>query len=105
MTSYRLPVAASLVAAAMLAIGNPALAATASPAAKPKIAAKPAPKLAAVKAHPAMVAAKPKPAVPRMAAVRPAVSGRMVKARLGNGQIVTYNCSLAGNQTKQVCKR
>lgn len=99
MTSYRLPVAVSLVAAAMLAIGSPALAATASSAAKP------APKLATAKTHPAMIAAKSKPAAPRMVAVRQAVSGRMVKARLGNGQIVTYNCSLSGNQAKQVCKR
>ena len=82
-------------AAALLAIGGPALATTAGPAAKP----------AAAKPHPALVAAKPKPAAPRMIAARPAASGRMVRAKLGNGKVVTYNCSLAGNQTKQVCKR
>lgn len=30
--------------------------------------------------------------------------GRMVTARLANGKIVTYDCSLAGNKTKTACK-
>jgi hypothetical protein len=119
MSSFKLPVVAGLVAATVLAIGSPALAATASQTAKPKMtaksAAKPAPKLAASKAHPVTVAAKPKPSffaaakaklvAPRAVAARPAANGRMVQARLSNGKVVTYNCSLAGNQTKQVCKR
>ena len=94
MKSFKLPVAVGIVAAAMLASGSPALAATASPATKP--VARSAPKL---------VAAKPKPAAMHAVAARPAANGRMVQARLGNGKVVTYNCSLAGNQTKQVCKR
>ena len=41
----------------------------------------------------------------KTAAPRTAAGGRMVRARLSNGQTVTYNCSLAGNATKQACKR
>lgn len=114
MTSFKFPVVAGLVAATVLAIGSPALAATGSQTAKPTLTARPAVKQAA-KAHPVLVAAKPKPAfiapaksrpsAQRAVVARPATTGRMVKARLGNGQVVTYNCSLAGNQTKQVCKR
>ena len=46
----------------------------------------------------------------RAAAPRPAraparvVTGRMVQARLSNGKVVTYNCSLAGNATKTACR-
>ena len=58
--------------------------------------------------HTKAIAAAPFRAVPavrpapRATAARP--NGRMVQARLANGKIVTYNCSLAGNQTKQACR-
>lgn len=84
MTPFKLPLIAGLSVAAVLALGNPALAVT---------AAKPA----------AKVAVKPHPAAAHV--VRPAAKGRMVSARLSNGKTVTYNCSLPGNQTKQACKR
>ncbi|KQS04791.1 hypothetical protein ASG11_11450 [Sphingomonas sp. Leaf357] len=48
-------------------------------------------------------AARPAPAM-KMAAARPATTGRMVSAKLANGKTVTYNCSLAGNATKKACK-
>lgn len=105
------------------AITTPAMAATApakAPAAKAVAATKAAP---VVKVHTAappaahVTAVKPaaptsrpgmfsftKPAAARPAP-RPAANGRMVQARLSNGKTVTYNCSLAGNQTKQACKR
>ncbi len=87
MTQFKLPLLAGLAAAAALSLGSPALAvSTAKPAAKGVV--KPA-----VKAHPAALHAKP------------AATGRMVTARLGNGKTVTYNCNLPGNQTKQACKR
>ena len=70
-------------------------------------------------AHPAAAPVKPsmfsrlagmmKPAA-TPAAARPATrvaasgNGRMVRAKLANGQTVTYNCSLAGNKVKQACK-
>ena len=94
MTQFKLPLLAGLAAAAVLSLGSPALAVT---AAKPAVtAAKPAAKVAAkpaFKAHPAALHAKP------------AATGRVVTARQSNGKTVTYNCSLAGNQTKQACKR
>ena len=103
MTQFKLPLLAGLAAAAVLSLGSPALAVTAAKpaatvAAKPavKVAAKPAVKVAAkpaFKAHPAALHAKP------------AATGRVVTARQSNGKTVTYNCSLAGNQTKQACKR
>ena len=87
MTQFKLPLLAGLAAAAALSLGSPALAATAAkPAAK--VAAKPT-----FKAHPAALHAKP------------AATGRVVTARQSNGKTVTYNCSLAGNKTKQACKR
>ena len=79
MTQFKLPLLAGLAAAAALSLGSPALAVT---AAKP-----------AVKAHPAALHAKP------------AATGRMVTARQSTGKTVTYNCNLAGNKTKQACKR
>jgi len=95
MTQFKLPLLAGLAAAAVLSLGSPALAVTAAkPAAT--VAAKPAVKVAAkpaFKAHPAALHAKP------------AATGRVVTARQSNGKTVTYNCSLAGNQTKQACKR
>jgi hypothetical protein len=39
------------------------------------------------------------------AANRVGSSGRMVRTRLSNGKYVTLNCSLAGNQNKQACRR
>ncbi len=108
MTQYELPRLVALAAAAALSFGSPALAATAAkpaakvvvkPVAKPHpVAAKPAPK-------PMVAVAKPRPAAVHAPAPRPAAQGRMVRARLANGQVVTYNCSLPGNQTKQACKR
>ena len=95
MTQFKLPLLAGLAAAAVLSLGSPALAVTAAkPAAT--VAAKPAVKVAAkpaFKAHPAALHAKP------------AATGRVVTARQSNGKTVTYNCSLAGNKTKQACKR
>ncbi len=93
----RFPAIVGLGLASAMMIGTPAFAST--PAAsttatktstKPatKLAAKPATRLAAAKAR-----------------ATPARSGgRMVKARLANGKTVTYDCSLAGNKTKQACK-
>ena len=69
---------------------------TAKPAALPRAAA--APRATAAVARPATRTFAPR-------AVAPQGGGRMVNARLSNGQTVTYNCSLAGNQTKQACKR
>ena len=93
--------------AALAIISLPALATTTSTAAKPVTAH--AAKPAAIHAvHSKAVAAAPARAVPavrlapRVAAARP--NGRMVQARLSNGKIVTYNCSLAGNQSKQACR-
>ena len=92
MTQFKLPLLAGLAAAAALSFGGPALAVTAAkPAAK--VAAKPAPKPAA------------KPSFVAPAKAHPAANGRMVTARQSNGKSVTYNCSLAGNKTKQACKR
>lgn len=73
-------ITAPVFAAATTAKPKPAAQAPAKPAAKAKLAATPA----------------------RTAATRP--GGRMVKARLANGKTVTYDCSLAGNRTKQACK-
>ena len=94
-------------AATLAIISLPALATTTSTAAKPITAhaAKPA---ATHTVHTKAIAAAPlraAPAVrlaPRVAAARP--NGRMVQARLSNGKIVTFNCSLAGNQSKQACR-
>lgn len=55
----------------------------------------------AIAAAPVRAAPAARPA-PRVAAARP--NGRMVQARLSNGKIVTYNCSLVGNQSKQACR-
>ena len=55
----------------------------------------------AVAAAPVRAAPAARPAT-RVAAAR--TNGRMVQARLANGKIVTYNCSLAGNRTKQACR-
>ena len=111
MTQFKLPLLAGLAAAAVLSLGSPALAVTAAKpaatvAAKPavKVAAKPAVKVAAKPA--VKVAAKPAfKAHPAALHAKPAATGRVVTARQSNGKTVTYNCSLAGNQTKQACKR
>ncbi|WP_192878827.1 hypothetical protein [Sphingopyxis lindanitolerans] len=70
------------------------------PAAKPttKLTAKPAAHSQAKPATRAKLAATPA----RASTTRS--GGRMVKARLSNGKTVTYDCSLAGNKTKQACK-
>lgn len=97
------------LASAMM-IGTPVFASSpsASTTTTTKTAAKPATKLAAKPAAKPAVRAQAKPAT-RLAAAparaTPARSGgRMVKARLANGKTVTYDCSLAGNKTKQACK-
>ncbi|MFM5955036.1 MAG: hypothetical protein ACKOPE_12150 [Novosphingobium sp.] len=87
------------LAALALGVAGPGLAAT---AAKP--AAKPVAKTANAAPKPAAALAKAKPQPARTAA-RTAANGRTVNARLSNGKTVTYNCSLAGNKTKQACKR
>lgn len=70
-------------------------------------------------ATPAVRATPAKPAVPakKVAAVTPKAKittpakavparhgARLVTAKLSNGKTVTYDCSLAGNKTKQACK-
>ncbi|WP_449327307.1 hypothetical protein [Sphingopyxis sp. 550A] len=74
---------------------KPATKLAAKPAAKPatRAQAKPAAKLAATPAR-----ATPARATPARS------GGRMVRAKLSNGKTVTYDCSLAGNKTKQACK-
>ena len=101
--------------ASVVMIGTPVFASTPSastttskPATKlaAKPAAKPAPRAQAKPA--AKLAATPARAIPaRATAARatPARSGgRMIRAKLSNGKTVTYDCSLAGNKTKQACK-
>jgi hypothetical protein len=110
-----------------MAIGAPAFATTTAPSTKPATA----PHVAAAKPAAAPHFAVAKPAAPHVvAAARPAAAakpsifaraaapaarpatrissnratGRMVTTRTSTGKTVTYNCSLAGNQTKQVCK-
>lgn len=114
--------AVALTAAMALGLAAPAYAVTTAKPAAHKTAAKPtaakpsAAKPTTAKLAPAKVAAKPvaakpaaKPAAAKLAVAhapsKPAAQGRMVRARLANGQMVTYNCSLPGNQTKQACKR
>jgi hypothetical protein len=94
------------------AAAKPHVATFAKPAAAAHVAvAKPAAPHAVAAARPA-TAAKPsifaRAAAP---AARPATrissnhaNGRMVTTRTSTGKTVTYNCSLAGNQTKQACK-
>lgn len=96
------------LASAMM-IGTPVFASSPSASTTAtKTVAKPATKLTAKPAAKPAVRAQAKPAT-RLAAAparaTPARSGgRMVKARLANGKTVTYDCSLAGNKTKQACK-
>jgi hypothetical protein len=115
------PAAASHAAAKPAA--KPQVAAVAKPAAAPHVAAaKPAAASHVAVAKPAaphvVAAARPaaaaKPSIFARAtapAARPATrisanhaTGRMVTTRTSTGKTVTYNCSLAGNQTKQACK-
>lgn len=75
----------------------------ATPAKSAKTAHAPAAAHAVRTAHVTPVrAAAPARPVTRVAATHPA--GRMVQARLSNGKIVTYNCSLAGNANKTACR-
>lgn len=95
------------LASAMM-IGTPVFASAPAASTTTKAAAKPATKLAAKPAAKPAVRTQAKPAT-KLAATparaTPARSGgRMVKARLANGKTVTYDCSLAGNKTKQACK-
>ena len=77
----------------------------AGPAQRPATVAHAAPVRAvrakAVVAAPARATPAARP-VPRVAVAR--TNGRVVQSRLSNGKIVTYNCSLAGNKTKQACR-
>jgi hypothetical protein len=72
--------------------------ASAPSAATTKPAAKPA---AHMQAKPA---AKPRLAAAPTRAPAARSGRRLVTARLANGKTVTYDCSLAGNKTKQACK-
>jgi hypothetical protein len=94
-------------ALAAIALTGAAQAATPAPARTTPAVAHPAPA-----AKPSMfsrLAGMVKPAA-TPAAAHPATrtaargNGRMVRAKLANGQTVTYNCSLPGNATKQACK-
>jgi hypothetical protein len=98
--------------AAAKPVAKPHVAAAAKPAAAPHVAAaKPAASHVVAAARPAAAA---KPSIFARAAApdaRPATrisssraNGRMVTTRTSTGKTITYNCSLAGNQTKQACK-
>lgn len=90
--------------ASTMMIGAPAFAVTQQHSATTTAAAKPAARMAAKPAvmTPARTTAAT-PAKPRTAT--PARSNtHLAKATLRNGKQVTYNCSLAGNKTKQACK-
>ncbi|WP_281061187.1 hypothetical protein [Sphingobium sp. Sx8-8] len=73
-------------------------------AAKPLVAAKPVPAAQPVVAAKPVTATKPMTAAKPMMAAKPGAAPRMVRARLSNGKMVTYNCSLPGNQNKTACK-
>lgn len=97
----------TLLAFAALAMATaPAMAATTAPThavtrAVPAKSAVPAKKLAVAKrAAPATPA---KPVRTASAAKAPSRSG-LVTTRLANGKTVTYDCHLAGNKAKTVCK-
>jgi hypothetical protein len=81
-------------------LAGSAFAAT-TPAAAPAKATKPAAQAAA---KPAAVTAAPAKTVAKKPAASAASHKRLVKAKLSNGKTVTYDCSLAGNKTKQACK-
>ncbi|MEY2925574.1 MAG: hypothetical protein RL367_51 [Pseudomonadota bacterium] len=87
-----------VIVTAVIALGFAATSAiAATPATTPHpVAARP------FAAKPVM--GRPLVAAHPVAAARPAAQGRMVRAKLANGQIVTYNCSLPGNAVKQACK-
>jgi hypothetical protein len=85
--------AAKPAAAAHVAVAKPA-APHAVAAARPATAAKPS-----IFARAAAPAARPATRISSNHA-----NGRMVTTRTSTGKTVTYNCSLAGNQTKQACK-
>ena len=89
MARFRTLVGLGLASTMLITAPVFAAATTAKPAAKPV-------------AH-----AQAKPAATKVATARTATAkprGRMVTARLANGKTVTYDCSLAGNKTKQACK-
>ena len=110
-----------MIAGASLAMASaPAIAATAAPApaaaAKPA-KAKPVKKVAVVtKRTTVMVpaksmapvrtatAAKPKAPVRTASVAKSRTGAGFVTATLANGRKVTYDCHLAGNKTKAVCK-
>ena len=50
-------------------------------------------------------ATKPVMAPTRTTQTRIAAGGRMVAAKTATGKSVTYDCSKAGNKTKQACRR
>jgi myo-inositol-hexaphosphate 3-phosphohydrolase len=111
------PAFATTAASATKAASKPHVMAVTKPAATPHIVpAKPAAANHVAAAKPAAphVAAAAKPSIFARAtapAARPATrisanhaTGRMVTTRTSTGKTITYNCSLAGNQTKQACK-
>jgi hypothetical protein len=111
MTNFRsLATAVLLGVSALTVAGAPAFAATAAPttkvAAATHMTAKPANAAPAVTKSAmlprATAAAKPaaRPAT-RVAAAHS--RGRMVTTKTSTGKTVTYDCSLAGNKTKQAC--
>ena len=91
MARFRTLVGLGLASTMLITAPVFAAATTAKPAAKP---------VAHALAKPATTKVATAPA--RTAAAKP--RGRMVTARLANGKTVTYDCSLAGNKTKQACK-
>lgn len=98
MTRFRTLLGLGLASSMMLA--GSAFAAT-PPAATPATAAKPA---AHAVAKPAAAAATPAKTVARKQTASAASHKRLVTAKLSNGKTVTYDCTLAGNKTKQACK-
>lgn len=50
-------------------------------------------------------ATKPAMATTRTTQTRTAAGGHMVTTKTATGKSVTYDCSKAGNKTKQACKR
>lgn len=88
--------------ASTMMVGVPAIAATQQHPATASVAAKPAARVAAKPA--ARVAAKPAATTPARAKAPARSNTHLATATLRNGKQVTYNCSLAGNKTKQACK-
>ncbi len=100
-TVIGLGIASAMMLTAPAFAAAPATAKTATTAKTTTTAAKPA-TTAAKPAAAKPVAAKP---VAKTAAKKTAAGGNYAKATLKNGKTVTYNCNLAGNKSKQACKK